>query len=519
MLPSQVWSPPLPPLAADGLARPRIGIGGIGIESSTFSAHRTDLDDFRRLRGAELLAFYPFTRSYEADWVPILRARALPGGVVRREAYESLRDEICEGAARLGPFDGFYLDLHGAMSVEQMVDAEAALAEDLRAVLGPDTLVTTPMDLHGNVSRRLLAAVDLLTCYRMAPHEDEPNTRERAAWTLLSRLRGPGGADPHRRRPLLAWVPIPVLLPGEKTSTRIEPAAGLYRQVAEAAQRPGVLDAALWVGYAWADEPRCHAAVVVSGDDRNAITEEAARIAAAYWDARAKFRFVAEALPLPEALNTALAHLRERSERPYVISDSGDNPTAGGSGDVTWTLARLLEVPELSAGSLTAVYASVNDPVAVPALAAAGVGADVDLLVGARVDDVHAPPVRLRGTVTALDRREPGGLAAAVRVGGITVLLTERRCPFHTVADFSRLQADPREADLLVVKIGYLEPELFELAHGWTLALTPGGVDQDLLRLGHRHLRPGTYPFEPEAARPDFTPVVTGGGSSDARGE
>lgn len=508
ILPSTQWSPPLVPLTAGGLARPRIGIGGIGIESSTFSPHRTVLSDFTCLRGEDLLAFYPFTRAYEADWVPIVRARALPGGRVTREAYQFLRDEIVGGVERFGPFDGFYLDLHGAMSVEGMDDAEGDLAEDLRAALGGDTLVSTPMDLHGNVSERLLRAVDLLTCYRMAPHEDEPNTRERAAWTLLSRLRGPRGTDPQARRPYLAWVPIPVLLPGEKTSTRVEPAAGLYNRVVEAAARPDLLDASLWVGYAWADEPRCHAAVVVSGDDPDVLASEARSIAEAYWDARRDFEFVAEALPLADALQRAVDHVEAQRPRPYVISDSGDNPTAGGAGDVTWTLARLLEHPALASGRLSAVHASIQDPVAVPAIVAAGVGADVDVVVGARVDGIHARPIRLRGTVTGVDQRAQGGMAAAVRVGGITALLTEYRCPFHTVADFTRLGVDPSAVDLLVVKIGYLEPELFELAQGWSLALTPGGVDQDLVRLGHRHLLPGTYPFEPDAPRPAFEPLV-----------
>ena len=89
------------------------------------------------------------------------------------------------------------------------------------------------------------------------------NTKERAVHTLLTRLRGPVGADPLRRRPWKAWRQVPVLLPGEKTSTRLEPAKGIYDRVADVADLDGVVDAAVWVGYAWADEPRCQAAVVV----------------------------------------------------------------------------------------------------------------------------------------------------------------------------------------------------------------------------------------------------------------
>jgi microcystin degradation protein MlrC len=70
------------------------------------------------------------------------------------------------------------------------------------------------------------------------------------------------------------------------------------------------------------------------------------------------------------------------------------------------------------------------------------------------------------------------------------------------------LGLEPTTADIVVVKIGYLEPELYDLAAGWTLALTPGGVDQDLLRLGHHRLRPGVYPFD-TTGTPALTAVVT----------
>lgn len=503
-----VWCPPLPPVSSGGIACPRIGMAGIGIESSTFSPHRTTLEDFTLLRGDGLLAFYPFTTTYDANWVPILRARSLPGGAVERATYEALRDEILAGAAAQGPFDGFYLDLHGAMSVEGMDDAEADLAEKLRDVLGPDTLVGAPMDLHGNVSPRLLRAVDLLTCYRMAPHEDEANTRERAAWTLLSRLRGPYGTDPAARRPFLAWVPVPVLLPGEKTSTRIEPAKGLYERVARVADLDGVLDAALWVGYAWADEPRCHAAVVVSGDDADLVAAEATGIAQAFWQARDSFVFVADTMPLADAVDRAVATVADTGERPYVISDSGDNPTAGGAGDVTWTLARLLDDSRFTGGGLTVVHASTQDAEVAPRLAAAGLGAQVDAYVGARVDDRHSPPVRVRGVVTGVGYSEPGGHLVVVRAGGVSVVLTERRRPFHHVADFTQLGIDVHATDVLVVKIGYLEPELYDLARGWTMALTPGGVDQELLRLGHHRLLPGTHPFDPNGPPPTLEALV-----------
>ncbi|WP_427016050.1 M81 family metallopeptidase [Pseudarthrobacter sp. P1] len=508
---SEVWCPALAPLQPGGLDRPRIGIAGISIESSTFSPHVSGTEAFTVRRGAVLTAYYPFLDAGKdlrkaADWVPLMHARSLPGGAVDADLYAAFRDEIVERIRREGPFDAFYLDIHGAMSVQGMVDAEGDLARHVRAALGDDVLVSTSMDLHGNVSFELLSAVDLITCYRMAPHEDAMNTKERAVFNLLTRLRAATGADVVARRPAKAWVPVPVLLPGEKTSTRIEPARSIYDEVPGVAALDGVVDAAIWVGYAWADEPRCQAYVVVTGDDEELIVREAERLARLYWDARRDFSFVAETATLADGLAAALD---PAAPRPYFLSDTGDNPTAGGAGDVTWTLAQLVASAELAAGPFRVVHASIFDAGAVAAAAAAGVGGDIDVEAGARVDANAHGPVRLRGTVYSITEGDPvAGTQAVVQVGNVFAILTERRKPFHHVADFAQLGLDPAEFDIIVVKIGYLEPELYDAAVGWKLALTPGGVDQDLLRLGHSHLAEGVFPFADTDAQPALAAVV-----------
>jgi microcystin degradation protein MlrC len=474
----------------------RIGIAGIAIESSTFSPHRTGLADFTVTRGDALLGRYDWLGSSwarDVEWVPLLHAVSLPGGPVEFSAYDSLKSEIISLATAAGPLDGLLYDIHGAMTVVGLTDAEADLADALRSVLGPSALISASMDLHGNVSARLAGLLDLATCYRTAPHVDTWETRERAARLLVERLRSGG-------KPLKAWVPVPVLLPGEKTSTRLEPAASLYEQVRSAASLDGVLDAAIWVGYAWADEPRCHAAVVVTGDSADVISSAAQSLAEAYWAARDSFAFVAPAGSLSSCLATALAS----DKRPYFISDSGDNPTAGGADDVSWTLGRLLEeVP----GSATVIYASVVDPAAVSAAFAAGKGGSVAVDVGGKIDSRPSGPVPVRGTVYWLLRDDPvGGDIAVIQSGGLRVILTSRRKPYHHITDFTALGLDVSAADLVVVKIGYLEPELYEAAADWMLALTPGGVDQDLLRLGHHNLGGPVFPFNPDMPAPDLTP-------------
>ena len=171
------------------------------------------------------------------------------------------------------------------MSVVGVDDPEGDLIVRIREVIGTETVISTSMDLHGNVSRKLAENTDLITCYRMAPHYE---SKERALDNLLTRIENGKGKPTYK-----AWIPVPILLPGEKTSTRIEPGKSLYDKVEPASMQEGIIDAAIWIGYAWADEPRNHAVVMVTGDDKDKVINTAEYLAQSFWDVRSQFEFVA----------------------------------------------------------------------------------------------------------------------------------------------------------------------------------------------------------------------------------
>jgi len=490
----------------NGIDKPRIGIAGIAIESSTFSPAKTTERDFNiRLSGEIFSSYSFFDQSYidKADWFPTMRARALPGGVVTKESYESMVIQIIEMTKQTLPLDGLFFDIHGAMNVEGMEDPEGDFIERIRKVVGPKTLISTSMDSHGNVSEILAKHSDLITCYRMAPHEDAMESKQRALDNLIYRLKSGKGKPKYK-----AWIPVPILLPGEKTSTRVDPGKTLYSKVAPMTEKKGVIDAAIWVGYAWGDAPRNHAVVMTYGDNKKQVVESAEELAKDFWNFRHDFEFVAPTTDIEDAFNKAFNYLKVREDkRPFIISDMGDNPTAGGAGDVTWTLDKILNKDEFKRNdSPEIIYASIPGPDLINNAFKVGIGNYVEGMVGAMVDDRYSPPLKIKGIVHSLKQGDRNAeLEAVVKVNNVYVIVTYKRKPYHYISDFTNLDLDPSSSDLLVVKIGYLVPELYDIRGDWVMALTPGGVDQDLERLGYQKIKRPMYPLDKDMEDPDLS--------------
>jgi microcystin degradation protein MlrC len=290
---------------------------------------------------------------------------------------------------------------------------------------------------------------------------------------------------------------VPHLLPGERSSTEDEPGRSLYAALPAQDDQPGIWRADLMIGYVWADEPRATACAVVTGTDHAGAEATAARIATDFWAARDAFGFGPVTGPLVAMLEIAAA----TTTRPVILADSGDNPTGGGVGDRADVLAALIE-----RNWQGALLAGITDRPAVEACFAAGPGAKLTLRIGASLDpagvSVTTPVEVIRlapGTTRAEDQ-------AVVQIGGLVLVLAARRRPYHNLADFTALGLDPAAARLLVVKSGYLSPDLAPLAAPNLMALTEGVVNQDIPRLTNHHRATGTLPFE---ARADFTPTPT----------
>lgn len=241
------------------------------------------------------------------------------------------------------------------------------------------------------------------------------------------------------------------------------------------------------VGYVWADEPRATACAVVTGADKEAATKAVEEIAASYWLNREEFRFgsisgsLAQMLGIAESAKTA----------PVILADSGDNPTGGGVGDRADVLIALIE-----RGWRDALIAGIADRPAVDACFAAGTGGILKFRVGGSLD-TSSPSAEIEAKVVRLD--DPGPATerqAVVEAAGIEIVLSARRRPYHNIEDFTRLGLDPRGVRLLIVKSGYLSPELAPIANPSLMALTDGVVNQEIEKLASLRRERPIFPFD-----------------------
>lgn len=494
----------------------RIAAAQLSHETNVFSATPTDLAAFQRaglqlgdaiLAGAQgtNAAFGGFIEGAEAngfELVPIISVWATPSGMVTADAIRDLLRMLGDGllaAQANGPIDGVVLALHGAMVTELDPDGDATVLEAVREVIGWDTPLVATLDLHANISERMVAAADVLVGYDTYPHVDMAE-RAREACDLVVRLvRG-------EVWPTVALVKPPMLPTSQRMMTSAGPMAALVAAAHEAEQRPGVLNVTVAGGFPPADVEEAGLSVVVTTDgDADLAWIIAGEIARLAWEHRDGF------LGGVSTFAEATAALRRAGTGPLVLVDIGDNPWTGGPGDSAELLRFLL-----GNGVTDAALASIRDPESVARCVAAGVGADVGLELGGKTDRLHGAPLPCSGIVRMLsDGRYVNagpmmagvpvdlGPTAVVEIAGVQVLVTSHAETPIDLNVFRSHGIEPTALRVIALKgKGHFRAAFEPVAREVVLVEGPGITGADLGRLPFRNVRRPTWPLDDDARWP-----------------
>jgi len=445
----------------------RIAVGGIIHETSTCVGTRTTKSDFEydrgiirgddvlsRFRGANVCmgGFIDGAKKFGFEPIPLLRAAAFPGGLIVRDDYESLKDEmlrmLADAEAAGGAVDGVLLDLHGAMVVEGIDDGDGDVIAAVRQAVGPDRPVVVTQDLHGNHTKHRVAQADAIIGFDTFPHVDMNERGVEAADVIVRTVRG-------EIQPVTAIHQLPLFWSTPCQVTAHPPMDEVIRLIHETEQRPGIISITVATGFPWADVPEVGSSVMVVADgDRDLAQQTADELGGWIWDRRERW------YSPPVSVGDALAEGERLGRHPIILADHADNTGGGSPGDSTEVLHTLLEKEVEDALVLYMV-----DPDVADRAHQAGVGSRISVALGGKSDPVQGTPVEAEAEVVALSDGHFAydgpmfagltgnmGTSAWLRIGGVSVVVVcAREQPFDTA--FARgLGIDCQAMKYIVVK-------------------------------------------------------------------
>lgn len=478
----------------------RVVVGGMHHESNTFNPILTDWQDIRLRRGQSMLdpinqdsigGVVSTLKQAGYEIIPTLIARAVPNGEWKKEVYTALKKEMLDTLREAGKIDAICLSLHGSMRVEGIGEAEGDLLSSIREIQ-PDVPLITSLDMHATITETMLVNADGFVGYKCAPHTDTFETGVHAAKMIIQVLER--GA-----KPVMEMVRIPMIVAGEQSETSVEPMISLMNELKQLEQSPAIMAASYLLGFPWADTaPNSIVALVVADNDRAIARTVAMKLAQNLWARRSDFHFYNETHMPEKALEVCLQRVKDSA--PVVISDSGDNPTAGSSGDVTGFLKLMLSNAEASSLNPPALYQCFYDPAFVEKAFKAGVGSTFEGSLGAAFDALKSTPVVGDMTVKALKRDWDGNQVdiALIHTGGIDVVVSSKHVGAYDPNMMRALGVVPESLKLIVVKLGYLEPEIRAISNYSVMALTEGSTNEVLANLPYSLLPRPVYPLDLE---------------------
>lgn len=490
---------------------PRVFIAQYMHETNTFSRLKTTLEDYRKrwlVEGEAMLPYFKGTRNEvggyidsaaKYGWEPLFgaAANATPSGKQTKETWETIRDKILGAAKKAGKLDAVCLSLHGAMVTETEDDAEGALLEALRAVVGPDVPMVATLDLHANATVKMAKNANALVSFRTYPHIDGYDRAVQAAALVKEALDGT-----KKPRCLLSQ---PAMLEGADHGRTTKP--GVMRDLLAKAdayeQEPGINVVSIQVGFTWSDIPYTGPSIAVSHepDAEKRAREICREMIDEIWRRRDETEYGYR----PVSDGIAAARARTDKKGPLVIADGTDNPGGGGYNDTTPVLQALLD-----AGIENAAIGTIFDPGTVQQAVKAGVGAEIDVELGGHTDEAMGKPIKARALVKMLSDgvfRNDGpmnagvesnmGATAVLRIKGIDVVTISNRIQTTDLQVFLSQGIDPRLKNVLVVKsVQHFRAAYAPIAREIVLVDSGGICSPDISRLNFTKLRRPIWPLD-----------------------
>jgi len=380
-------------------------------------------------------------------------------------------------------------------------------------VIGNDLPLVVSLDLHANVTPRMVEHADALIAYRTYPHVDMADTGRAAAHHLAMLLRT-------KQRMAKAFRQLPFLIPISWQCTSDQPCKSIYQRLA-ALQSDAVPTLSFAPGFPAADFFDCGPSVFAYGRtqaDADAAADEMAKLIVSHEN-----DFDGRIFAPDEGVRYAM-ELARHAHKPIVIADTQDNPGAGGDSDTTGMLRALVR-NHASRAAIGVIY----DPASAKAAHAAGVGATVTLALGGKSGIPGDAPYKETFIVENLSdgqfvatgpyyggRDMDMGPSAALRIGDVRVVVSSYRAQLADQSMYRYVGIEPSEQSILVNKSSvHFRADFEPIAEKLIICAAPGAMPADSASLPWTRLRPGIR-IKPNG--PAFVPETKSRSTSSATG-
>jgi len=437
----------------------RIFTASLATETNTFSPVPTDMASFKGTFYAGP-GQHPDTPTLCSSPVLVLRKRAAaegftliegtstwaePGGLIRRDVFETLRDEILDQLRAALPVDAVVLGLHGAMVASGYDDCEGDLLARVREIAGPDVVVAAELDPHSHLTPKRVEASNILASFLEFPHTDFYERGEHVVELALRAARG-------EIKPVISTYDCQMV---GVYPTSQEPMRSFVDKIKQMQGQDDFLSISFIHGFMAADVPELGSRVLVVTDN----TPEKGTVLAETLGREMQSHRGRTAMPMAGVAETLdRIEAAGPGERPFVVADIWDNPGGGVAGDNTELLRAIIDRGFTKVG-----VATIWDPQAAAFCLAAGEGTVFDLRFGGKAGNTSGTPIDARVEILRTTEagwqsfgksRVPLGIAAVVRIVGteIDIILNTNRTQTYEPDIFSGLGVDFAGKDLLLVK-------------------------------------------------------------------
>lgn len=470
----------------------KVLVGCIYHESNTFNPFPTDLSGFVILEGNDMLSKLASVQIFEDhgfEVVPSIFASGLPSGTVKKETYELLTSKIMKTLENETDIDGIWLHFHGSMNVEEVGSGELALLKEIRKVVGSTTPISIALDIHANVSNELHKYANIIRSYRTVPHIDQAETEIITAKLLVDSLINNKQINP-------VYKKLPIVIGGDTAIDSHEPLKSIFNRLNEIESLPGILSASFFIGFSWADTDHTGSSIIIvpeSNSYKEMAINKAEELANYIDNRKHEFKFQSLALNPYLAVKKAL----DANCSPVFISDTGDNTTGGAAGINTELLKITLDMNNPKDKKIC--IAAIFDESAYEICSTYSCNDLVKLKVGIDYDK-YSESVAVEGILKAKGdllgfTSDKVGKTCTLSVGNIDLVIANKAESFITIDHFKAAGLKIEDYDVVVVKQGYLFPELTEVAELSIFALTQGATYQYFYKLPFKHIPENMYPF------------------------